>query len=142
MKATEKLNKVRRQVRLAGIGAFDSGREVAVDKFDELFVNGSALFNNILSKGESLEDELQEKLGARNMMDKQIAALRAKLGMRNVSYDQELETLTNKVDNLIDVVAKLALQQSAVKPAAKTAAKPAAKTAAKPAAKTAAKPAA
>ena len=118
MKATEKLNEVGREVWLAGLGAIDTGREVAVDKFDELIVNSSAFFNDALLKGVSLEGELQEKLGARNMMEKQIAALKAKLGMRNVSYDQELETLSNKVDSLIDVVAKLALQQSAAKPAA------------------------
>jgi hypothetical protein len=146
MKAAKNLKKVRRQAWLASIGAFDKGRELAVDKFDELIVNSSSFVNNMLSKGESLEDELQAKLGARNMLEEKIAALRAKLGMSSVSRDQQLETLSNKVDSLIEVVAKLAQQRVAAKPAtksvAKPVAKPAAKSAAKPAAKSAAKPAA
>ncbi|MFT4937665.1 MAG: hypothetical protein ACI88A_000682 [Paraglaciecola sp.] len=142
MKAAKNLKKVRRQAWLASIGAFDKGRELAVDKFDELIVNSSSFVNNMLSKGESLEDELQAKLGARNMLEEKIAALRAKLGMSSVSRDQQLETLSNKVDSLIEVVAKLAQQRVAAKPATKSVAKPAAKSAAKPAAKSAAKPAA
>jgi hypothetical protein len=141
MKAAKNLKKVRRQAWLASIGAFDSGRELAVDRFDEVIVNSSAFINSMLSKGESLEVELQAKLRARNMIKEKIAALRAKLGMRSVSNDQQLETLSNKVDSLIEVVAKLAQQNAAANTAAKTVAKPAAKTAAKPAAKTAAKPA-
>ena len=150
MKVVKKLETVGRQTWLAGFGAYDAGREMASEKFDRVFVNSSAFINSLLTKGESLETQLQEKLKVRNMIDEKIAALRAKLGMRSESRDQQLDNLSNKVDELIDVVAKLAHQKTVAKPAAKKAAtpkkavakKPTAKAAAKPAAKAAAKPAA
>jgi hypothetical protein len=139
---------------LAGIGAYDSTREKAANKFDQIFVDGSALVNGLLEKGESVEIQLQAKLEARKMLQDKIAALRAKLGFGNESRDQQIESLTQRVDSLIEVVAKLAQQQAAEKKPAPTKKAPvkrataakapvktadAATTTAKPAAKTAAK---
>jgi hypothetical protein len=142
MKTGQKLDSVRRQACLAGIGVVDTGREIAVEKFDKFFVDGSAFINKLFAKGESLEAQLQAKLRGREMMEDKIAYLRGKLGMRSVNREQQLENLSTKVDTLIDVVAKLALQKAAAKPVAKATAKPSAKATAKPAAKAAAKPAA
>ena len=142
MKSVQKLDSVRRQAWLAGIGAVDTGRELVADKFDKIFVDSSVFINKLCAKGGSLDTQLQAKLRSRKMMEDKIAFLREKLGMRSVNRDQQLEDLSTKVDTLIDVVAKLALQKATVKPAEKAAAKPAAKVAAKPAAKAAAKHAA
>ncbi|WP_299074011.1 hypothetical protein [uncultured Paraglaciecola sp.] len=151
---------------LAGVGVYDSGRDKAANKFDQIFVDGSAFVNGLLEKGESLETQIQAKLEARIMLQNKISALRAKLGFGNDSRDQQIDALTQRVDSLIEVVAKLAQQQLAesnastpkkapVKAVKKTTAKAsatksaepkvkatAAKTASKKPAKSAAKPAA
>jgi hypothetical protein len=137
---------------LAGVGAYDSGREKAANKFDQLFVDGSAFVNDLLEKGESVETQIQAKLEARKMLQNKISALKAKLGFGNESRDQQIDMLAQRVDSLIEVVAKLAQQKTAEKKAtttvnttkkatAKTATKPAAKaTATKTPVKPAAKP--
>lgn len=157
MKAVKKLENLGRQTWLASIGAYNTSWDAATDKLDKFYVDGNAFVQDLMEKGESLESNLQEKFKARKMIDEKIAALRAKLGMQSESRDLQLEKLSAKVDDLIEVVAKLAEQKAAAKTAEKTAseAKPAAKTtrkpaarkttakaATKPAAKTTAKPAA
>jgi len=106
---------------LAGIGAYDGGREKAANKFDQLFVDGSAFVNDLLEKGESLETQIQTKLEARKMFKDKILALKAKLGFGNESRDQQVDTLSQRVDSLIEVVAKLAQQKAAEKKASTTA---------------------
>jgi uncharacterized UPF0160 family protein len=122
---------------LAGVGACDNGREKAANKFDQLFVDGSAFVNNLLEKGESVETQLRTKIKARNMLKDKISALRAKFSFGNNSRDHQIDNLSQRVDNLIDVVAKLAQQKAAENKAMTTASakKTSAKTTAKPAAK-------
>ncbi|MGK0306430.1 MAG: hypothetical protein ACI8UG_002185, partial [Gammaproteobacteria bacterium] len=132
---------------LAGVGTYDSGRENAANKFDQLFVDGSAFLNDLLVKGESVETQLQAKIEAKKMLKDKISALRAKLGFGNESRDQQVDMLSQRVDTLIEVVAKLAQQKAAEKKTTTTATKTPAKTATKTAAKatstkTAVKPAA
>lgn len=115
MKATQKLEKNSRQTWLAGVGIFDTGREKAVNTLDRLFVNSSALFNELLEKGEAVESQLQAKLEARNMLQDTLSALRAKLGLGSANREQQLEALSQRVDNLVEVVAKLAQQKAAEK---------------------------
>jgi hypothetical protein len=128
---------------LAGVGAYDSTREKAADTFDHLFVSGSGLVNELLEKGQEVEAKLYAKLEVSKMLKEKFATLKAKLGFGNDRQDQQLDMLNQRVDSLIDVVAKLAQQKAAeqntaVKAPAK--AKPAAKAkAAKAPAKTAAK---
>jgi hypothetical protein len=126
---------------LAGVGAYDSGREKAANKFDQLFIDGSAYVNALLEKGESLETQIQAKLKVRSMLQSKISALsafKAKLGFGNESRDQKIDMLSQRVDSLIDVVAKLAQQDASVKKTTTTTAKPIKKAIAKP---SAAKPA-
>tara|TARA_R110000868_G_scaffold20458_1_gene86501 strand:- start:3126 stop:3818 length:693 start_codon:yes stop_codon:yes gene_type:complete len=132
------------QTWLAGVGVYDSGREKAANKFDQLFVDGSALVNDLLEKGELLETQLQARIEARKMLKDKILALKAKFGFGKEKHDQQIDMLSQRVDSLIEVVAKLAQQQATEKKApAKIATKPAAKaTATKAPAKAATKPAA
>lgn len=153
MNTAKKTIVLAQQTWLAGVGVYDIGRETAINKFDQIFVGGTALFNDLLEKGELVETQLQAKIEARKMLKDKILALKAKLGFGNEKQEQQIDMLSQRVDNLIEVVAKLAQQQAAenkavaTKPAAKAtakkaAAKPAAKaTATKTPAKTAAKPA-
>ena len=130
------------QTWLAGMGVYDSGREKAANKFDQLFVDGSALVNDLLEKGELLETQLQARIEARKMLKDKILALKAKFGFGKEKHDQQIDMLSQRVDSLIEVVAKLAQQQATEKKApAKIATKPAAKaTATKAPAKAATKP--
>jgi hypothetical protein len=121
LKSTKKLENITRNAVLAGVGAYEAGREQAASKFDQLFVEGSALVNELVAKGESLEAQLQAKLQVRQVMDSKIAALRAKFGFRRETREQQLEQLSQRVDNLIDVVAKLAHQKATAKKAAEKA---------------------
>jgi hypothetical protein len=133
---------------LAGVGAYDNGREKAANKFDQLFVDGSAFVNDLLETGKSVETQIQAKLEARNMFKGKLSSLRAKLGFGNESRDQQIDMLSQRVDSLIDVVAKLAQQSAAEKKVTttanaikKTPAKPVSNATAKKApAKTTAKP--
>lgn len=154
MRAVKTIESFGRQTWLASIGVLTKTKNETSDKIDEFYVGGNALVQDLLARGESIETNLQAKLRARIMIDQKIAALKAKLGMKNSSRDQQIEKLSSKVDDLIEVVAKLAEQKAAAttaakaaseaKPATKTTRKPAAKktASAKPAAKAAAKPAA
>ena len=129
MKAIKKLDKVRRKAWLATVAAYSAGVDSATDKFDQIYVDGNAFVNSLVDRGASLEAELQLKLGARAMLDEKIAALRAKLGMNKESREQQLDTLSAKLDDLIDVVAKLAQKHAAQQSASQnntTAAAPAA----------------
>ena len=100
---------------LASVGAYDSGREIAANKFDQMFVDGSELVNDLLEKGESLEVQIQAKLEIQNMLRGKISALKARLGFGDESRNQQIDMLSQRVDNLIEVVAKLAQQKAAEK---------------------------
>ena len=100
---------------LASVGAYDSGREIAANKFDQIFFDGSELVNDLLEKGESLEAQIQIKLESQNMLRGKISALKARLGFGDESRNQQIDMLSQRVDNLIEVVAKLAQQKAAEK---------------------------
>nr|WP_293760980.1 hypothetical protein [uncultured Paraglaciecola sp.] len=100
---------------LISIGACDRGREIAANKLDQLFVGGSGLVNDLLEKGESFETQVQAKIEARKMLQGKISALRARFGFGNESRDQQIDMLSQRVDSLIEVVAKLAQQKAAEK---------------------------
>lgn len=130
MRAVKKLENFSRQSWLAGIGAYNTSWDAATDKLDKFYVDGNAFVQSLMERGETLESTLSTKVRTRTMIDEKIAALRAKLGMQKTNKDQQLESLSAKVDNLIEVVAKLAEQKAAEKAAAKSAteSKPATKT--------------
>jgi hypothetical protein len=98
---------------LASVGAYGCGREIVANKFDQLFVDGSVLANELLRKGASLEAQLQAKIEAKKMLQDKILALKARLGFGSESRDQQLDILSQRVDSLIEVVAKLAQQNAA-----------------------------
>lgn len=147
MKAVKSVEQAGRKSWLASVGVYSESVEKSTDTLDKLYVDGNAFVQDLIVRGESVEAQLKakfnEKFKGKVMLQDKIAMLKAKLGVQSDSRDIQLEKLSAKVDNLIEVVAKLAQQKAAEKPAAKkpAAKKPAAKTAAKPAAKAAAKPA-
>lgn len=137
MKAVKKIESIGRNAWLAGIGVYNQGLRNTTDKFDRVYVEGNALIQSLIEKGESVESELQGKLRGKVMLDDKINTLKAKLGFYKESRDVQLDKLSSKVDDLIEVVAKLAQQRAEEKAATKVAEKkPAAKTTRSTAAKT------
>ena len=114
---------------LASVGIYDCGREIAANKLDQIFVDGSALVNDLFIRGESLEAQLQARIEVKKMFQSKITALKAKLGFGNESRDQQIDMLSQRVDSLIEVVAKLSQQKAAEK---KTTTSTTKKVAAKP----------
>lgn len=145
MKAIEKLETTGRKSWLASVGAYGESLEKATNKLDKLYVDGNALVNDLVARGETVEAELKGRINAKlkgkTMFEDKIAMLKNKLGMNSEGRDVQLERLSSKVDNLIEVVAKLAQQKAAEKKSEDTKAAPKVTPARKTPAKTAAKPA-
>ena len=148
MKAIREIETVGRQTLLAGTGVLGQSLDIATNKLDKLYVNGNAFVCELVSKGEAVELQFKAKLNNRFkgkvMLENKIAMLKEKLGMNNRGRDIQLEKLSTKVDNLIEVVAKLAQQKAAEQVKAKPAASKTATASKTAASKTAAvsKPAA
>jgi len=142
MKAAKTVEQAGRKSWLASVGAYSESVEKSTEKLDKLYVDSNAFIQDLISRGESVETQLKAKFSintkGKAMLEDKIAMLKAKLGMQSESRDIQLEKLSNKVDNLIEVVAKLAQQKAAEKTAAKPAAKAPTKTTTKATTKTAA----
>ncbi|WJG08196.1 hypothetical protein [Aliiglaciecola sp. LCG003] len=141
MKAVKKIETTSRNSWLAGVGAYSQSVEKSADTLDKLYVDGNSFIQDLIVRGESVEAQLKTKLTAKlkgiAMFEDKIAMLKAKFGLHNDRQEIQLEKLSSKVDNLIEVVAKLAQQKAAEKSIAKP--KVAATSTAKTPAKTAAK---
>lgn len=123
-----------RKAWLAGIGVYGTTWKYAVDKFDSTYAKTNEFVNELISEGEKVEKELQEKLQARDIIDSRVTELKNKLGLNEASDVERIEQLNAKVDNLIAKVAQLAETQE-VKALTKEKA-PVKKAAAKPKATT------
>ena len=129
MNTAKKTSALVHNTLLASVGIHDCGREIAANKLDQIFVDGSALVNDLFIRGESLEAQLQARIEVKKMFQSKITALKAKLGFGNESRDQQIDMLSQRVDSLIEVVAKLSQQKAAEK---KTTTSTTKKVAAKP----------
>ena len=135
MNAVKKFENLGRNSVLASVGMCNERLREAADKLDKLFVDGTALVNELVVRGETVESELKAKLEGKNMLNEKFINLKAKFGFNREYQEQQIEKLSGKVDELIEQVAKLAEKKAAEKAAAPKKA-PAKKTTAR---KTAAK---
>lgn len=108
MSAFEKVEKLGRQAWLANLGAYGTAWKYAVEKLDETYTKTNSLMSELVSEGEKLEADLQDKLKARFVLDSKINALKDKLGLNEASDATRLAELDSKVDYLISAVTKLA----------------------------------
>jgi len=104
------------KIWLAGLGAYGKGYDEAKGRFEELNSDASKVFEDLVSKGESLEaeakskfkektDELTEK--ADSNIKERIAKVRDSLGMNTTDSDDKIEVLSAKIDALTEIVEKL-----------------------------------
>lgn len=132
MATLKDVEKLGRQAWLAGLGAYGSGWKFAVEKFDETYAKTGEVLNELITEGEKIEQDIQEKLKAKEILDEKIVALKSKLGLDEPSEDEKLQEIDAKVDKLTTAVnalveARLAEQAPAKKaPAKKATAKKAA----------------
>lgn len=117
LKSVEKLG---RQAWLASLGAYGSGWKYAVNKFDQTYTKTNEMVNELISEGEKVEAELQEKLQAKALLDSKITALKAKLGLTETNEAEQLDLLSAKVDTLTIAVSQLVEKRLAEKEAKTT----------------------
>jgi len=124
MDTLKNIENIGRKTWLAGIGAYGTGWKYAVNKFDETYAKTNEFVNELVSEGEKLEKEIQEKIQAKGAIDSKVIELKAKLGLGEVSDIEKIELLTVKVELLTAKVAKLVESREVKKlPKAKTAVK-------------------
>jgi len=107
MSTLKNVEKLGRQAWLASLGAYGTGWKYAVEKFDQTYTKTNTLVNELITEGEKLEVELQEKMQAKALIETKIVALKDKLGLNEESEAERLAQLTTKVEVLTDAVSKL-----------------------------------
>lgn len=112
MKKIEELEKVGRQAWLATIGTYAKGWEILSGKVNETFEDTNQLINELVENGEKIETDLKAKIKRNTPLDYKILALKVKLGVEE-SFDDKLDLLNNKVDQLTSVIEKLAEAKTA-----------------------------
>jgi len=106
MKKIEELEKVGRQAWLATIGTYAKGWEILSGKVNETFEDTNQLINELVENGEKIETDLKAKIKRNTLLDYKILALKVKLGVEE-SFDDKLDLLNKKVDQLTNVIEKL-----------------------------------
>ena len=97
-----------RKIWLAGLGAYGKSYDEAQGRFEKLSDEASKVFDELVSKGETLEVEAKDKFKEKTNVEERVAEVRKKLGLDKQSNEQKIEELSNKIDQLTDIVTKLA----------------------------------
>lgn len=138
MSTLDKLEKASKKAFLATIGTYAKGWELISGKTNEVLDEASKTFDQFAEDGEAIESELKTRVNQNNQLKEKFASLKAQFGLEATQEDN-LEKLSNKVDELVKQVEVLveakAKQKEAKKTASKTVVKQEAQTA-KPAQKT------
>jgi len=104
------------KIWLAGLGAYGKGYDEAKGRFEELNTDAAKVFDELVAKGESLENEAKTKFKEKTseLTDKadsnikeRVAQVRESLGMNTSDTDDKIDELTAKIDALTDIVEKL-----------------------------------
>ncbi len=100
-----------RKIWLAGLGAYGKSVEEAQGRYDKLSEEATKVFEELVSKGESLEGDAKDKFKATTSdVEAKVADVRKKLGLDGgaESADERIDALSAKIDALTEAVAKLA----------------------------------
>lgn len=112
MTKLKSLENVGRKAWLATIGTYAKGWELLSSKVNDKYVETNQFINECVENGEKIESNLKEKLKSNNVLDAKIAALKIKLGV-DLSYENKLAALNEKVNVLTIEVEKLITLRSA-----------------------------
>lgn len=102
-----------RKIWLAGIGAYGKGFDEAQGQYEKLNNEAAKLFNELVEKGEKIEDSakgkfIAEKESVKSNVEARVAEVRTKLGLDSNDSEVKIEELSAKIDALTEAVAKLA----------------------------------
>jgi polyhydroxyalkanoate synthesis regulator phasin len=97
-----------RKIWLAGLGAYGKSFDEAQGRYEQISVEATKMFDELVVKGSKIETEAKDKFKVKDKVETRVAEVRKKLGLDNTSDDQKVEELSAKIDALTDAVAKLA----------------------------------
>ena len=98
-----------RKIWLAGLGAYGKSVEEAQGRYEKLSEDANKMFDDLVIKGETLEDDARSKFkSTTNDVENRVADVRKKLGLDPAPADHRIEELSAKIDALTEAVAKLA----------------------------------
>ena len=101
-----------RKVWLAGLGAYGKSVEEAQGRYEKLSTEASKMFDDLVKKGETLEDDARTKFKeTTNEVESRVNDVRQKLGLEPDTADQRIDELAAKIDALTEAVAKLAAKK-------------------------------
>jgi len=115
MSTKDTVQKFARNVWLAGLGAYGKSAETFTEQFDKAYVESNQLFNDLLSKGDELNQSLQQRIADKTQFESKVDEVRAKLGLNQTISDDQLDVLATKVEALtaaVTLVAEQKLQQA------------------------------
>jgi hypothetical protein len=108
---TEKTDGLVRKAWLAGIGIYVKAFEEVQSQFQKINGERARLFKEFVSKGEEFTVNSKENVveGAREetAVDKRVAEVRKQLGLDTTSTEAKISELSQKVDELTEVLRKL-----------------------------------
>lgn len=96
-----------RRIWLAGIGAYGQSVDSLQDGVDKVSSETKKLFDDLVERGESLEETTATKLKQSTDIDQRIKSLRDKIGLGTSDTDEKLDLLVEKVDDLTKMVAEI-----------------------------------
>jgi hypothetical protein len=99
---------VARKIWLAGLGAYGKSVDTVQGKVEKVNADSNRVFYELVAKGEALEGETKTKIKEKAAVDQRISDVRKKLGLDKNDSDVKIDELSKKIDDLTEIVAKLA----------------------------------
>lgn len=104
------LTSLTRSIWLAGLGAYAKTNEKVIDSADKAYESANETFQQLLSRGESMQEEANTK--AKTELDTRVNQLKDRLGLTESDSEQKLTALSNRVELLAEAVAALIEQKA------------------------------
>jgi DNA anti-recombination protein RmuC len=99
---------VARKIWLAGLGAYGKSVDSVQGQYEKVNADSNRIFTELVAKGEALEGEAKTKIKEKAAVDQRICDVRKKLGLDKSEESDKINELSKKIDDLTDIVAKLA----------------------------------
>lgn len=97
-----------RKIWLAGLGAYGKSIDSVQGQYEKVNADSNRIFNELVAKGEQLEGQAKDKIKEKTAVDQRVAEVRKKLGLDKSNDSNKIDDLSKKIDQLTDIVAKLA----------------------------------
>lgn len=101
---------VARKIWLAGLGAYGKSIDGVQGQYEKVNADSNRIFNELVAKGEQLEGQAKDKIKEKTAVDQRVAEVRKKLGLDNSEEAGKIDALSKKIDDLTEIVEKLAKQ--------------------------------